>query len=159
MQNLLCTVCACYLLGAQSMYSRSSKAAPPLTSFRRTTSNMTSKFLSFLRGISARFHLLPWCPVWFHTSFKLFSICGEEQRWTKRGSCGSISHTMVLQSHFKELQHSLLSEFFFQALSLMSRVKNFLVKTCWIRYVDRVLLLRKREWHLREVIKLSLALA
>lgn len=119
MQNLLCTVCACYLLGAQSMYSRSSKAAPPLTSFRRTTSNMTSKFLSFLRGISARFHLLPWCPVWFHTSFKLFSICGEEQRWTKRGSCGSISHTMVLQSHFKELQQSLLSEFFFQALSLM----------------------------------------
>lgn len=115
MQNLLCTVCACYLLGAQSMYSRSSKAAPPLTSFRRTTSNMTSKFLSFLRGISARFHLLPWCPVWFHTSFKLFSICGEEQRWTKRGSCGSISHTMVLQSHFKELQQSLLSEIFFSS--------------------------------------------
>lgn len=110
MQNLVCTVCACYLLGAQSMYCRSSKAAPPLTSFRRTTSNMTSKFLSFLRGISARFHLSPWCPVWFHTSFKLFSICGEEQRWTKRSSCGIISHTMGLQSHFKELQQSLLSE-------------------------------------------------
>lgn len=80
----LLTTCACclhHLLGEQSTNSRSSKAAPPLTSLERIPSNITSKFLSFLRGISARFQTFPWCPVLFHTSRRLFSVCREEQHW------------------------------------------------------------------------------
>lgn len=105
-----CAYCSHHLLGAQSMNSRSSREAPPLTSLERIPSNITLKFLSFLSGISARFQLFPWCPVLFHTSLKSFSVCGEKSnvdmvttstlisfqrasKWIQSCSCELLSET------------------------------------------------------------------
>lgn len=67
------------LRGAQSMNSRSSRAAPPLTSCVRTTSNMRIKFLRFLRDTSALLHSLCICRC-VHTALSSFSVCPSHMR-------------------------------------------------------------------------------
>lgn len=146
------------LLGAQSMNSRSSRAAPPLTSVSRIPSNITWKFLSFLSGTSARFQLLPWGPVLFQTSRKSFSVCGEEQG-RHVATLSLTMSTLISASSGSNWTESCCCCDYSQTLwsinqSQVKRAEPEKLKWAEIKVSFRSLqLLRGSEWHLSGVIK------
>lgn len=130
-----------HLLGAQSMYSMSSRAAPPLRSLERIPSKITSKFLSFLRGTTTRFQWFPLCPVLFHISIMLFSVCAGQM--TKDTPCGSISHfaLVIITRGFKALAAitDRNSSFKLQVMSPENRAEEKWNKSMFCWQVDDLL--------------------